>query len=44
MHQLVYGAAERARIAQQRGDVAKHDPRFRIIRNGADRREERVFE
>jgi len=37
MHELVDGAAEGARIAQQRGDVAKHDPRLRIVRDGPDR-------
>ena len=38
MHQLVHRAAEGARIAEQRGDVAEEDPRLRIVRNRADRR------
>jgi hypothetical protein len=37
LHQFVHGAAERARIAEQRRDVTKHDPRLRIVGNGADR-------
>src|SRR5215472_4823998 len=36
MHKLVDRAAERTRIRQQRGDVAKQDARFRIVPNGAD--------
>ena len=44
MHQLIDRAAERARIAEQRGDVAEHDPRLRIIRNGADGGLQIVFE
>ena len=41
---LVHRAAERARIAEQRGDVAEHDPRLGIVRNGADRRAQIEFE
>jgi len=37
LHQLVDGAAEGARIAQERGDVAEHDPGLGIVRNAADR-------
>jgi cation diffusion facilitator CzcD-associated flavoprotein CzcO len=37
LHQFVDRTAERARIAQQRGDVAKHDPRLGIVRDVADR-------
>ncbi len=36
LHQFIDRAAEGARIAEQRGDVAKKDSRLRIIRNGAD--------
>src|SRR5215211_1103233 len=34
----VDGAAEGARITQERGDVAEHDPGLRIVRNRADGR------
>ena len=44
LHQFVHRAAERARVAQQRGDVAEHDPRLGIIGNGADRGFQVVFE
>src|SRR5579871_352885 len=37
LHQLVDGAAEGPRVAQERGDVAKHDARLRIVRDVADR-------
>ena len=37
LHQFVDRAAEGARIAEQRGDVAKQDSRLGIVRNGADR-------
>src|SRR5262249_27983793 len=36
LHQLVHRTAEGPRIAQQRGDVAEHDARLRVIRNRAD--------
>ena len=36
LHQFIDRAAERARIGQQRGDVAKQDALLRVIRNGAD--------
>src|SRR3984893_4504282 len=36
LHQLVDRAAKRARVRQQRGDVAEQDARLRVIRNGAD--------
>ena len=36
LHHLVHRAAEGARIAQQGGDVAEHDPRLGIVGNGAD--------
>ena len=32
LHHLVHGTAERARIAEQRGDVAEHDPWLGIVR------------
>ena len=38
MHQFVDGATEGPRIAEERGDVAKHDARLGIIRDAADRR------
>ena len=44
LHQLVDRAAERARIAEQRGDVAEHDPGLGIVRDGADRVLEIVLE
>ena len=44
LHQFVDRAPERPRIAQQRGDIAKHDARLRIIRNGTDRSLEVVLE
>src|SRR5690606_3002234 len=44
MHKLVNRAAEGARVAEQGGDVAKQDARFRIVRNRADGRMERLFE
>ena len=34
LHHLVHRAAERARIAEQGGDVAEHDSGLGIIRNG----------
>ncbi|MEY9283347.1 hypothetical protein ABIA03_004539 [Bradyrhizobium yuanmingense] len=34
--ELVHGSAERARIREQGGDVAEHDPGLGIIRDGAD--------
>ena len=37
LHQFVDGAAEGPRIAQKRGDVAEHDARLGIVRDGADR-------
>src|ERR1035437_7370639 len=36
LHQFIDRAAEGARVAEQRRDVAKQYPRLRIIRNGAD--------
>jgi hypothetical protein len=36
LHQLIDGAAERARIRQQGRDVTEQDALFRVIRNGAD--------
>ena len=36
LHQLVHRAAEGARVAQQGGDVAEHDPGLGIVGNGAD--------
>ncbi len=44
MHQLVDGTAERARIAEQRGDVAKQDARLGIVGDRADRRDQEIFE
>jgi hypothetical protein len=44
LHQLVDRAAERASVAEQRGDVAEHDPRLGIVRDGADRGFEIVLE
>src|ERR1700733_7967006 len=44
LHQFIDRAAERPRVAEQRGDVAKHDSRLGIIRDGADRGLEIVFE
>src|SRR5882724_7978992 len=35
MHQFVDRAAEGARVAEQRGDVAKQDSRLGIVGNGA---------
>ena len=37
LHQFVDGAAERACVAQQRRDVAKHDARLGIVGDSADR-------
>ena len=37
MHEFVHRAAERPRVAEQRGDVAEHDAGLRIIRDRADR-------
>ena len=37
LHQFVDRAAERARVAQQRGDVAEHDARLGIVGDRADR-------
>ena len=37
LHQFIHGAAERARIAEQRGDVAEHDAGLGIVRDRADR-------
>ena len=37
LHQFVDRAAEGARIAEQRGDVAEHDARLGIVRDRADR-------
>src|SRR5580704_4311472 len=37
LHQFVDGAAEGSRVAEERGDVAKDDPRLRIIRYRPDR-------
>jgi hypothetical protein len=36
LHQLVDRASERARVAEQGRDVAKHDPFLGIVRDGAD--------
>src|SRR5437870_8776491 len=36
MHQFIDRAAEGTGVAKQRGDVAKQDSRFRIVRDGAD--------
>src|SRR5579872_7271910 len=36
LHQLVHSPTERARIAQERCDVAEHDPGLGIVGNGAD--------
>ena len=44
MHQFVDRPPKRARIAEQRGDVAKQYAGLRIVRDGADRRKQRVFE
>src|SRR5262249_30450998 len=44
LDQLVDRPAKRARVAEQRGDVAEHDPGLGIIRNGADRCLEIVLE
>src|SRR5262249_48252456 len=44
LHQLIDRAAERTRVAEQRGDVAEHDPGLGIVRNGADRVLEIVLE
>src|SRR5450830_899761 len=44
LHHLVHGAAERARIAEQRGDVAKHNARLGIVGDVADRGFEIVFQ
>ena len=44
LDQFVDRAAERARVAKQRGDVAKHDPGLGIVRDGADRVLEIVLE
>ncbi len=38
LHQLVHGAAEGARIAQQRGDVAEHDAGLGIVRDACGSR------
>src|SRR5262249_58446630 len=44
LHQLVDRAAEGARIAQQRRDVAEHDPGLGIVRDSADRSAQVVFD
>ena len=44
LHQFVDRAAEGARVAQQRGDVAEHDAGLGIVRDGADRGLEVVLE
>src|SRR6202020_123873 len=44
LHQLVDRAAKRAGVAEQRGDVAKQDARFRVVRNGADGSFQVIFE
>ena len=44
LHQLVDGAAERPRIAEKRGDVAKHDAGLGIVRDAADRGLEVIFQ
>jgi len=44
LHQLVDGAPERPRVAEQRRDIAEHDTRLGIIRDGADRRLKIVLE
>src|SRR5262249_59930646 len=44
LHQFVDRATEGARIAEQRGDVAEHDPGLGIVRNAADRILEIVLE
>src|SRR3954451_21945900 len=36
LHHLVHRAPERARVAEQGGDVAKHDPRLWVIGNRAN--------
>jgi hypothetical protein len=43
LHQFVDGAAEGARVAEQRGDVAEHDAGLRVIRDRADRSAQVVF-
>ena len=44
LHQFVDGAAERPRIAEKGGDVAKHDAGLRVIRDAADRGLEVIFQ
>src|SRR5262249_14332105 len=44
LNQLVDRAAERTRVAEQRGDVAEYDPGLGIIRNGANGVLESVLE
>ena len=44
LHHLVDGAAERARIAEQRGDVAEHDAGLGIVGDRADRGPQIVVE
>jgi hypothetical protein len=44
LHQLIDGLAEGARVAEQRGDVAEHDPGLGIVRDGAYGGLEVVFE
>ena len=43
LHQFVDRAAERAGVAEQRGDIAEDDAGFGIIRDGADRGTQVVF-
>ncbi len=40
LHQLIDCGAEGPRMPEQGGDVAEHDPRFRVVRDGADDRRE----
>src|SRR5580704_12729310 len=44
LHQFVDGAAEGAGVAQKRRDIAEHDARLRIVRDGADRSLQVVFQ
>ena len=37
VHQRIHRPAERARVAEQRGDVAKQDARLGVVGNRADR-------
>jgi hypothetical protein len=44
LHQFVDRAAERARVAEQRGDVAEDDPGLGVIGDRTDRGTQVVFE